>query len=83
MGESELSWRYPIPPGACTSCMHLGRGAAHDSYCSPSLGLVDVAPPSRGSNNLLYIYPGAVYKSRPGLPVKRSRNVALSDQVFF
>ena len=61
--------------------MHLGRGAAHDSYCSPSLGLVDVAPPSRGNNNLLYIYPAAVCKS-PGLPVKRSRNVALSDRVF-
>ena len=52
-----------------------------DSHCSHSLGLVDVAPPSRGSV-IYYIYPAAVYKSRSGLLVKRSRNVALSDQVF-
>ena len=37
----------------------------------------------RGSSNLLYLYPAVVYKSRPGLPVKRGRNVALSDQEFF
>ena len=59
------------------------RDGGNKPSLATCLGLVDVAPPSRGSSNLLYIYQAAVYKGRPGLPVMRSRNVALSDQVFF